>query len=156
MRDEGNCSNVQATPHREPDCVLRGVTPDGCGSQSQGPGPGVQKTTNNAKETTMNLRFVTRQVHAYLDYPVAISLMAMPIVLGLGVSNPLAKWLSIATGVAAFVLTVLTDHELGVIKVLPFWFHVAVDRVVGLAVLVAPFVLGFSGLGARSYRANGL
>ena len=35
----------------------------------------------------MNLRFITRQVHAYLDYPVAISLMAMPIVLGLGVST---------------------------------------------------------------------
>jgi hypothetical protein len=117
--------------------------------------PGVQKTTNNAKETTMNLRFITRQVHAYLDYPVAISLMAMPIVLGLGVSNPLAKWLSIATGVAAFVLTVLTDHELGVIKVLPFWFHVAVDRVVGLTFVVAPFVLGFSGLDAGYYWANG-
>jgi hypothetical protein len=35
----------------------------------------------------MNLRFVTRQVHAYLDYPVAISLMAMPIVIGLGVTR---------------------------------------------------------------------
>ena len=58
----------------------------------------------------MKLRFVTRQVHAYIDYPVAICLMAMSIALGLGVSNPLAKWLSIATGVAAFVLTVLTDH----------------------------------------------
>ena len=103
----------------------------------------------------MKLRFVTRQVHAYLDYPVAISLMAMPIVLGVGVSNPLAKWLSIATGVAAFVLTVLTDHELGVIKVLPYWFHVDVDRVVGLTFVVAPFVLGFSGLDAVYYWANG-
>lgn len=103
----------------------------------------------------MKLRFVTRQVHAYLDYPVAISLMAMPIVLGLGVSNPLAKWLSIATGVAAFVLTVLTDHELGVVKVLPYWFHVDVDRVVGLTFVVAPFVLGFSGLDAAYYWANG-
>jgi hypothetical protein len=111
--------------------------------------------TINAKENTMKLRFVTRQVHAYLDYPVAISLMAMPIVLGLGVSNPLAKWLSIATGVAAFVLTVLTDHELGVIKVLPYWFHVDVDRLVGLTFVVAPFVLGFSGLDAVYYWANG-
>ena len=37
----------------------------------------------------MNLRFVTRQVHAYIDYPVAIGLMAMPFVLGLGVSTRL-------------------------------------------------------------------
>jgi hypothetical protein len=48
-----------------------------------------------------------------------------PFVLDLGVSNPLAKWLSVVTGVAAFVLTVLTNHELGIIKVLPFRFHLA-------------------------------
>lgn len=102
----------------------------------------------------MNLRFVTRQVHAYLDYPVAISLMATPVVLGLGASNPLAKWLSIVTGVAALVLTLLTDHELGVIKVLPYWFHVAVDRLVGLTFVAAPFVFGFTGLDAGYYWAN--
>ena len=60
----------------------------------------------------------------------------------------------IATGIAAFVLTVLTDHELGVIKVLPYWFHVAVDRVVGLTFVVAPFVLGFGGLDAVYYCAH--
>ena len=53
------------------------------------------------------------------------------------------------------MLTVLTDHELGVIKVLPYWFHVAVDRVVGLTFVAAPFVLGFSGLDAGYYWANG-
>ncbi len=103
----------------------------------------------------MNIRFVTRQVHAYIDYPVAISLMAMPFILNLGSSHPLAKWLSVVTGVAAFVLTVLTDHELGVIKVLPYWFHVAVDRLVGITFVVAPFVLGFNGLDAGYYWANG-
>lgn len=102
----------------------------------------------------MNLRFVTRQVHAYIDYPVAISLMAMPIVLGLGATNPLGKWLSIATGVAAFVLTVLTNHETGIVKVLPYWFHVAVDRIVGLTFVTAPFLLGLSGLDAGYYWAN--
>lgn len=103
----------------------------------------------------MNLRFVNRQVHAYLDYPVAVSLMALPFVLDLGSSNPLAKWLSVATGAAALVLTLLTDHELGVVRVLPYWFHVAVDRVVGVTFVVAPFVLNFSGLDAGYYWANG-
>ena len=102
----------------------------------------------------MNFRFVTRQIHAYIDYPVAVSLMAMPFVLGLGDSNPLAKWLSVATGVAAFVLTLLTNHETGVIKVLPYWFHVAVDRLVGVTFVVAPIVLGFTGLDAGYYWAN--
>ena len=103
----------------------------------------------------MNTRFVTRQVHAYIDYPVAVSLMVMPFRLNLGSSNPLATWVSVVTGVAAFVLTVLTDHELGVIKVVPYGFHVVVDRLVGLTFVVAPFVLGFTGLDAGYYWANG-
>jgi hypothetical protein len=103
----------------------------------------------------MNFRFVTRTVHAYLDYPVAISLMVLPFVLGLGASNPAARWLGVATGVAALILTILTDHELGIVRVLPYWFHLSVDRLVGLVFVAAPFVLGFSGLDAWYYWVNG-
>lgn len=100
------------------------------------------------------MRFITRKIHSLLDYPVALSLLAMPFILELGASNPAAKWLSVATGVAAFVLTLLTDHETGVIRVLPYWLHVAVDRLVGITFLVAPFVLGFGGLDAAYYWVN--
>ena len=100
-------------------------------------------------------RFVTKTVHAYLDYPVAIGLIALPFVLGLGASNPLAIYLSVATGIAAFALTLLTDHHLGVFRVLPYWFHVAVDRLVGLVFVAAPFVFGFTGLDAAFYWLNG-
>lgn len=100
------------------------------------------------------MRFVTRKIHSLIDYPVALSLFAMPFILGLGATNPAAKWLSVATGVAAFVLTLLTDHETGVFRVLPYWLHVAVDRLVGVTFLAAPFVLGFAGLDAAYYWAN--
>jgi len=76
--------------------------------------------------------------------------------LGLGASNPAAKWLAVATGMTAFFLTLLTNHELGVLKVVPYWFHLAVDRLVGLAFAAAPFVLGFSGLDAIYYWTNGI
>ena len=61
----------------------------------------------------MDIRFVTKTIHAYLDYPVAIALIALPFLLGLGGSNPLALWLSVGTGIAALILTVLTDHQTG-------------------------------------------
>ena len=102
----------------------------------------------------MDLRFVTKSIHAYLDYPVAFALMGLPFVLGLGSSNPMALWLSVATGAAAFLLTLLTDHETGVIRVLPYSFHLAVDFAVGIVFLAAPFVLGFAGLDAWFYWAN--
>ena len=103
----------------------------------------------------MDFRFVTKQIHAYLDYPVAISLMALPFVLGLGSSNPAALWLAFVTGVAALVLTLFTDHQLGVVRLLSYRFHLSVDLVVGIAFLVAPTLLGFSGIDAWYYWING-
>lgn len=104
----------------------------------------------------MDLRFVTKTMHAYLDYPVALSLMIMPFVLQLGSSHPLAKWLAVIAGVAAFILTVFTDHRLGVFRVIPYRIHVAIDFLVGVAFLIAPFALGFSGIDAWYYWANAI
>lgn len=103
----------------------------------------------------MDIRFVTRQIHAYLDYPVAFALIGLPFLLGLGESHPLALWISVVTGVAAFLLTVLTDHETGIFRVLSYSFHVAVDFLVGLTFVAIPFLLGFSGLDAWFYFLNG-
>ena len=91
----------------------------------------------------MSLRFITKSIHAYLDYPVALGLIAMPFVFGLGEGNVLAFWLSIITGIAAFILTVLTDHHLGIFRILPYSFHLTVDGLVGIVFVIAPFLLGF-------------
>ena len=103
----------------------------------------------------MNIRVITKTVHAYLDYPVAFSLMATPFVLNLGEANPVALWLSVVTGAAALILTLLTDHKTGLVRVLPYGFHLWVDRIVGAVFIAAPFALGFSGLDAGYYWANG-
>lgn len=112
-----------------------------------------QQTTHPA--TRFDARFVTKTMHAYLDYPVAASLIALPFVLGLGGSNPSAKWIAVVTGVAAIILTFFTDHKTGVIRIIPFSFHVAVDALVGIIFVTIPFVLGFAGLDAWYYWANG-
>jgi len=100
-------------------------------------------------------RFVTKTIHAYLDYPVAFALIAMPFLLDLGASHPMAFWLSAVTGVAALILTLLTDHHLGVFRVLPYSLHLAVDGAVGVVFVLAPFVYGFAGLDALFYWVNG-
>lgn len=103
----------------------------------------------------MDPRFVTRKIHALLDYPVALALMVMPFVLNLGTTHPLALWLAVATGAAALVLTFLTDHHLGVLRVLPYSFHLVVDFAVGVVFVMAPSLFGFSGIDAWYYWANG-
>jgi hypothetical protein len=101
-------------------------------------------------------RFVTKTLHAYLDYPVAFSLIILPFALGLGSSHPLALWLAVGVGVAAFTLTVFTDHKFGLVRIIPYKLHVAVDLLVGLAFLMAPLALGFSGIDAWYYWVNAI
>lgn len=81
-------------------------------------------------------RFIARTIHSYLDYPVALGLLIMPTLLGLGLSIPLAFWLSVITGLAALGLTLVTDHQTGVIRVLPYSLHLAVDFLVGATFIV--------------------
>ncbi|PWE34009.1 hypothetical protein DDZ14_02270 [Maritimibacter sp. 55A14] len=100
-------------------------------------------------------RFVTKTIHARLDYPVALALMGLPFLLGLGESNPLALSISPLVGLAALLLTIFTDHHLGVFRMLPYKLHLAVDLAVGLLFIVLPFALNFSGIDAIYYWVNG-
>lgn len=104
----------------------------------------------------MNARFVTKDIHALLDYPVAAVLIAAPFLLGLGAEDPIARWLSVATGIAALLLTILTNHKTGLIRVLPYTAHLAVDGAVGAVFLAAPFLFSFTGIDAWYYWINGI
>lgn len=105
----------------------------------------------------MPFRFVTKSVHAYLiDYPVAIVLLVAPFFLKLGDSGPIARWLSVVTGVAALILPMLTDHPTGFIKIIPYPIHLWIDRVVGVVFLVAVFTFGFAGIDALYYGVLGV
>ncbi|WP_421978584.1 SPW repeat domain-containing protein [Roseivirga seohaensis] len=101
------------------------------------------------------MRFVTKNMHAFLDYPVALALIGLPFILGLGNSNSFALLLSVATGIAAFILTLLTDHRLGVYRIVPYKWHLIVDALVGLVFITAPFLFSFSGIDANYFWING-
>src|ERR1700754_1746571 len=100
----------------------------------------------------MSFRFITKSIHAYLiDYPVAIVLIAAPFALKLGQSGPVAMWLSVVVGVAALLLAALTDHPTGLIRIIPYWLHLWVDRAVGVVFVIAPFAFRFFGFDAWYY-----
>ena len=101
------------------------------------------------------MKFITKRIHAFLDYPVAIALIALPFLLNLGSSHPLALQLSVATGIAALILTLLTDHHLGVFPVISYKIHLIVDFMVAVVFIIAPFIFSFEGIDAYYYWLNG-
>src|SRR4051795_10972377 len=107
------------------------------------------RSSNQEQEIPMSFRFITKTIHAYLiDYPVAILLIAAPFVLKLGESGPAATWLSVVVGVAALLLATLTDHPTGLVRIIPYWLHLWVDRAVGVVFAIAPFAFNLPGIDA--------
>ena len=102
------------------------------------------------------MKFVTKRIHAFLDYPVALALIVLPFMLNLGSSNPLALHLSIIIGVSALILTLLTDHHLGVFRVVSFKMHLIVDFIVAIVFIITPFIFSFKGIDAYYYWVNGI
>ncbi len=102
------------------------------------------------------MRFITKKIHSYLDYPVAFALIILPFLLNLGSTNPMAFYLSVGVGFAALLLTILTNHQTGIVKVISYKVHLIVDFSVAILFLLAPFVFSFEGLDAYFYWINGV
>lgn len=99
----------------------------------------------------MSIRFITPNAHGVIDFIVAAGLICLPFILGLGVSSPLAFWISVATGFAILVLGLFTDYRYGLFRIIPFWLHLTIDAIFALAFALVPTVLGFTGIDALYY-----
>jgi hypothetical protein len=81
-------------------------------------------------------------VHGVLDYPLAAVLIVLPLVLSF--DNAAAKWIAFAFGIGAAVLAVGTAWPTGIVKVIPPILHGYADITVSVALIVLPFIVGFS------------
>ena len=93
------------------------------------------------------LRFMRRgpispAAHGTLDYPLAATLIAAPLVLHFGDES--AKVIMLVLGGAATVLAVGTNWSHGIIRVLPPVVHGMADIGATIVLIAAPFVFGFS------------
>ena len=84
------------------------------------------------------MKVLAPRIHGIIDYASVVALALAPTLLGLqGASMQLAY----ALAVIHLVLTLLTDFPLGMAKVVPLRLHGWVEIVVGIALLVLPWVV---------------
>jgi hypothetical protein len=81
-------------------------------------------------------------VHGVLDYPLAAVLIVLPLVLSF--DNDAAKWIAFAFGIGAAVLAVGTAWSTGIVRIIPPLLHGYADITVTVALIVLPFIIGFS------------
>lgn len=102
----------------------------------------------------MKFRSISPTLHGVADYSAGAGLIVAPFILGLGYEHPASLSISVATGIAVLLVSLLTDYKLGAFRSIPFQGHLAIDLVVAIAFMILPFALGFQGLEANYYLVN--
>lgn len=89
------------------------------------------------------MKFISRRIHAILDYVVGILLVLAPTMLGFA-DNPAAKYSAVIVGILVLGMSLMTRYEGGVVKIVPMSVHLFMDIIIGFFLAVSPWLLQFS------------
>jgi hypothetical protein len=89
------------------------------------------------------MQIIPRFVHGILDYVVGLLLISAPWLLGFA-DQTAATYVPVALGVGALLYSVLTNYELGLVRVLPFGVHLVLDFMSGALLAASPWLFGFA------------
>lgn len=88
-------------------------------------------------------KLISRQTHSVIDYTYAAAVSSSPETIGFR-DEETATALCRLLGSGVVMSSLMTRYELGLIRVMPFKAHLALDVVTGLFTVAAPWLSGFS------------
>ena len=103
----------------------------------------------------MSLRVIPTSVHGVIDYVAGGTLYAAPALLGLGDVPAAARTLRLA-GAGAIGSSLMTDYELGLVKLVPMPVHLTLDIMSGALIAASPWLFGFAGKGSRYWTPHAI
>ena len=89
------------------------------------------------------MKFISSKVHGVLDYLVAAALFFAPIIFGFHSIGGAAVVIPMVLGVLLALYSLCTRYELGVLKLIDFQSHLAIDVVAAIFLAASPFLFGF-------------
>ena len=87
------------------------------------------------------MKVLSPRAHGVVDYSSAALFILAPTLFGFG---GLPATLARTLGIGYALLSLMTAYPLGVVRAVPFPVHVALDWVLGVFLLAAPWLLGFA------------
>jgi hypothetical protein len=101
----------------------------------------------------MNVTILPTGVHGALDYLASGVNLAFPRLLDLH-DAPWAALVPRIDGLAGAGYSLITDYELGALKVVPMPAHLALDAAKGVFMAASPWVFGFARNGTRYWLVH--
>lgn len=88
-------------------------------------------------------KIISKNTHAVLDYLMAIALLSAPWLYNFQEAG-LATGLALGCGTLIALLSLCTKYAGGIMKIVPFRWHLVTDVFFGIFVGISPWLLGFS------------
>ncbi len=98
--------------------------------------------TSDAPYTGEAMRIPTR-VHGMLDYASGLLLIVAPYLFGFA-NGGAAQWVPMIVGAAILLMSLITDYELSLTRIIPMPVHLGMDVAGGLLLLASPWLFGFA------------
>ncbi|WP_191084310.1 SPW repeat domain-containing protein [Roseococcus microcysteis] len=101
------------------------------------------------------MRVIPTSAHGALDYLVGLILIFAPMLLGFADRGP-AQLVPQVMGVLIIGLSLLTNYEMGLLRLIPMPVHLNFDLGAGAFLAASPWIFGFSGFIAWPHVVFGL
>lgn len=91
------------------------------------------------------MQFISTRTHAIIDYATGLLLIVAPYLFGFA-TGEVEQWLPQVLGAAIIVMSLLTNYELSLTKLVPLPVHLGVDVASGALLAVSPWLFGFASI----------
>ncbi len=89
------------------------------------------------------MRIIPTRIHGFLDYGVALLLIASPWLLGFAEGGA-EQWVPVALGIFVIVYSLVTDYEFSIARMLSMPAHLGLDLAGGAVLALSPWLFGFA------------
>lgn len=89
------------------------------------------------------MRIIDTRTHGYMDYLMGLLLIISPWLFDFA-DGGAQQWVPMVLGVMAFFYSIITDYELGLLKILPMKVHLIMDILSGVLLALSPWIFSFA------------
>lgn len=101
------------------------------------------------------MKIIDTKTHGYIDYIMGIFLIASPSLFSLDM-NAIESTVFYILGVTALIYSLLTNYELGLLKIIPMKGHLALDIFSGIFLAASPWLLDFADIVYKPHLILGI
>lgn len=88
------------------------------------------------------MKFITTKTHGIIDYIAGVLLLLLPWIWDYNPTGP-ESLVPILLGVATIAVSLMTDYENSVLKIIPMKTHLLIDMLSGIFLASSPWLFGF-------------